>query len=189
MSETLSCGVLGAGSFGTALASVLLENGHDVTLWCFEDGHADEVNEAGRNTRYQTDFLLPGIRATASLEEAASDKDLVLFVSPSHVTRNLARTVAPLLARCGKQAPDERATPAELCRLLESAEFVTAAARVPPGYHPEEVRHGHMTKEGLKEIKEPNYVRNKLAQSSAKSAAASLARQRGRWRAGAHAPL
>ncbi len=98
MSESLSCGVLGAGSFGTALASVLLENGHDVTLWCFEDGHADEVNAAGRNTRYQTDFPLPGIKATVSLEEASAGKDLVLFVSPSHVTRSLARTVAPLLA-------------------------------------------------------------------------------------------
>ena len=97
MSETLRCGVLGAGSFGTALASVLLENGHDVTLWCFEEGHADEVNREGRNTRYQTDFPLPGIRATGELAEAVRGMDLVLFVSPSHVTRKVAEAAAPHL--------------------------------------------------------------------------------------------
>ena len=45
MREKLKIGVLGAGSFGTALSSVLLKAGHDVILWCFEPGHADEVNE------------------------------------------------------------------------------------------------------------------------------------------------
>ncbi len=93
----LRCAVLGAGSFGTALASVLLANDHDVTLWCFEPGHADEINEAGRNTRYQTGFDLPGIKATIDLGAAVTDKDLVLFVSPSHVTRLVAKQAAPLL--------------------------------------------------------------------------------------------
>ncbi len=95
---TLSCAVLGAGSFGTALASVLLANGHDVTLWCFEPGHAQEVNDAGRNTRYQREFELPGIRATDDLAAAVEGKDLVLFVAPSHATRSVARAVAPHLS-------------------------------------------------------------------------------------------
>ena len=101
MSDTLTCGVLGAGSFGTALASVLLENGHDVTLWCFEEGHAEEVEAEGRNTRYQTGFPLPGIKATSSLAEATKGKDLVLFVAPSHVTPGLAATVAEHLDDVG----------------------------------------------------------------------------------------
>jgi len=95
MNSPLRCGVLGAGSFGTALASVLLKGGHDVTMWCFEEGHADEINEAGRNTRYMKDFLLPGLKATATLGTAVADRDLVLFVSPSHVTRLVAREAAP----------------------------------------------------------------------------------------------
>ena len=90
----LSCAVLGAGSFGTALASVLLANGHDVTLWCYEPGHAEEINEAGRNTRFQTAFELPGIAATNDMATAVSGKDLVLFVSPSHATRFVARAAA-----------------------------------------------------------------------------------------------
>lgn len=93
----LRCGVLGAGSFGTALGSVLLANGHDVTLWCHSAGHAEEINEAGRNTRFQTRFALPGIQATGELAAAVAGMDLVLFVCPSHATRDVARRVAPHL--------------------------------------------------------------------------------------------
>jgi len=95
--KPLKAAVLGAGSFGTALASVLLEAGHSVTLWCFEDGHAAEVQAAGRNTRYQSDYPLDGIRATGSIAEAVTGCDLVLFVSPSHVMRLVARQAAPHL--------------------------------------------------------------------------------------------
>jgi len=98
MATGLKVGVLGAGSFGTALSSVLLAAGHDVTLWCFEPGHAAEIAEAGRNTRYMSGFDLPGLCATDRLEDAVSGAQLVLFVSPSHVTRALARDVAPLLS-------------------------------------------------------------------------------------------
>ena len=94
----LQCAVLGAGSFGTALASVLLDNGHDVTLWCYEPGHAEEINAAGANTRFQKGHALPGIRATGRLDEAVAGKDLVLFVSPSHATRYVARDVAAHLS-------------------------------------------------------------------------------------------
>lgn len=94
MSRVLKTAVLGAGSFGTALASVLLEAGHDVTLWCFEEGHAAEVEAAGHNTRYQSEHPLTGIKATPSISEAVQGCDLVLFVSPSHVTREVARQAA-----------------------------------------------------------------------------------------------
>jgi len=95
--KALKAAVLGAGSFGTALTSVLLEAGHDVTLWCFEEGHAAEVQAAGRNTRYQTDYDLPGVQATDSIGAAVSGCDLVLFVSPSHVMRTIARQAVPYL--------------------------------------------------------------------------------------------
>jgi len=97
MSGGRKVGVLGAGSFGTALSSVLLRAGHQVTLWCYEPGHADEINEQGRNTRYMTDFQLSGLVATDRLERAVEGAEMVLFVSPSHVTRTLARNVASLL--------------------------------------------------------------------------------------------
>ena len=69
---TLKATVLGAGNFGTALASVLLAGGHDVTLWCFESGHAEEILAAGRNPRYARDADLSGIHATNSLVDAVT---------------------------------------------------------------------------------------------------------------------
>ncbi|MBJ95155.1 MAG: glycerol-3-phosphate dehydrogenase [Rickettsiales bacterium] len=90
--------VLGAGSFGTALSAVLLRGGNEVSLWCYEPGHADEVNAQGRNSRYMTEFELPGLRATARLDEAVDGASMVLFVSPSHVTRALARDVRDFLS-------------------------------------------------------------------------------------------
>ena len=99
MDDKLKVGVLGAGTFGTALTSVLLKNGHDVTLWCFEPGHADEVNAQGRNTRYMSEYELPGIQATDSIATAVDGADLVLFVSPSHVTRRVAQAAAPHIRR------------------------------------------------------------------------------------------
>ena len=97
MASPLRAAVLGAGSFGTALASVLLEGGHDVTLWCFEEGHAAEIESTGRNPRYQSEYEIPGIRATESIEEAVRGCELVVFASPSHVTRVVARQAAPHL--------------------------------------------------------------------------------------------
>ncbi len=95
MTQSLSVAVLGAGSFGTALSSVLLKAGHTVTLWCFEDGHAAEVKAAQRNTRYMSDFPLDGIDASPTIEGAVKGRDIVLFVSPSHVTRDVCRAAAP----------------------------------------------------------------------------------------------
>ena len=44
--------VLGAGSWGTALANVAAENGHDVRLWSHRAEQVDEINETHRNSRY-----------------------------------------------------------------------------------------------------------------------------------------
>lgn len=85
--------MLGAGSFGTALSSVLLRNGHDVRLWCYEQGHADEIAAAGHNTRYLKDCPLPGVRPFSDIHAALDGADVVLFVSPSHHTRALVRSV------------------------------------------------------------------------------------------------
>ncbi len=48
--------VLGAGAWGTALANVLRQNEHAVTLWGHDSAHLQRLREAGENSRY-----LPGI--------------------------------------------------------------------------------------------------------------------------------
>ena len=53
--------VLGAGAWGTALAKLLCESGHAVTLWGHDAAHLDAVRAAGRNERYLPGVALPGV--------------------------------------------------------------------------------------------------------------------------------
>ncbi|OYD09727.1 NAD(P)H-dependent glycerol-3-phosphate dehydrogenase [Paludifilum halophilum] len=88
--------VLGAGSWGTVLATVLIDNGYDVTLWARRRELAEEVNRDHRNTGYLPGIALPEtLTATVSVEKAAADKDLVLFAVPSQSVREVAREASP----------------------------------------------------------------------------------------------
>ncbi len=90
--------VIGAGSWGTALAQVLAEGGHEVVLWARSREVADAINAEHRNPRYLTDFLLlPAIRATSSYAEALDGAEAVVIVTPSAALRQVARDLAPLL--------------------------------------------------------------------------------------------
>ncbi|PTW47701.1 NAD(P)H-dependent glycerol-3-phosphate dehydrogenase [Rhodovulum kholense] len=88
--------VLGAGSWGTALARVLSRNGRAVRLWARRPALAQEIAATGRNSQY-----LPGIElgetlhATASLAEALDGAEAVLMVTPSATLREMCRAAAP----------------------------------------------------------------------------------------------
>jgi glycerol-3-phosphate dehydrogenase (NAD(P)+) len=90
--------VLGAGSWGTALAILLGLNGHQVRLW----GHLPEEVEALSRDRENKTFL-PGIplpetiRPEADLARALAGVDEVLIVVPSHAFRAVAGRIADLL--------------------------------------------------------------------------------------------
>lgn len=81
----MSCfAVLGAGSWGTALALVLARNGHAVRLWGHDAGRMAELERSRRNTRYLPEVTLPeAVRATADLDTALAGSDAVLVVVPS----------------------------------------------------------------------------------------------------------
>ncbi|MFI5315758.1 MAG: NAD(P)H-dependent glycerol-3-phosphate dehydrogenase [Myxococcota bacterium] len=84
------CAVLGAGSFGTCFAILLAERGFEVDLWARDAHVADAIAKHARNPRYLTDFPLPeSVRATASLERALADKELIVSVVPSHALREV----------------------------------------------------------------------------------------------------
>jgi glycerol-3-phosphate dehydrogenase (NAD(P)+) len=83
-------GVLGGGSFGTALAKLLAEVDHDVVLWIHNPDVARAVAERRENTAYLPGFTLPAnIGVTASMAEAVARRELLLAVSPSHVMRDV----------------------------------------------------------------------------------------------------
>ena len=82
--------VIGAGSWGTTLASMLVEKGYDVSLWAREKDVADEINEISRNSIYLPDVPLPsGLKATSSLEDALKKSRYVLSVVPTQFIRSV----------------------------------------------------------------------------------------------------
>ena len=87
--------VLGPGSWGTALAQVLNDNGHEVCLWGNIPEQIEELNTKHTNTRYFKDITISeDIKATLDLKEALTDVDAILFVVPTKVTRLVAKQVA-----------------------------------------------------------------------------------------------
>ncbi len=87
--------VVGAGAWGTALADLLARNGETVTLWAYEPDVVKSINSSRENRRFLADAMLhEGVRATGDLEAAVRGVDLVIFVTPSHVLRGIAKRAA-----------------------------------------------------------------------------------------------
>lgn len=92
-------GIIGAGAWGTALALLLADKGHDVALWMFEKDLAEETQRDRVNRVYLPGFTLPAnIAVTPSLEAAVRDRPFVLSVVPSHTVRAVSKQFAPYLA-------------------------------------------------------------------------------------------
>ena len=86
--------VLGAGSFGTTMAHLITKN-TPTLLWCRRSEIADEVNRDNRNERYLPGYAIaPELRATASLEEAVLEADVLVMGIPSHGMRSTLEEVS-----------------------------------------------------------------------------------------------
>jgi glycerol-3-phosphate dehydrogenase (NAD(P)+) len=87
--------VIGAGSWGTALAAHLARAGHSVRLWARGPDRASAINERHVNPDYLPGLTLPeGIRATADLTAAAGAADTLFVVIPSAFCRDVYRRLA-----------------------------------------------------------------------------------------------
>jgi glycerol-3-phosphate dehydrogenase (NAD(P)+) len=91
----MRCAVIGAGAWGTALANLLAENGHETILWAFEPEVADAIATRNENPRFLAGVALhPSLAATDDLAVATAEASLVLFAPPSHALRQIAREAA-----------------------------------------------------------------------------------------------
>ncbi|HJP93017.1 MAG TPA: NAD(P)H-dependent glycerol-3-phosphate dehydrogenase [Pyrinomonadaceae bacterium] len=90
--------IVGAGSWGTALAVVAARAGHDVRLWSRSADVVSSIKERRTNSRYLTSTAIPqNVTATNDLSEALREASLVLLAVPSHGARELLTSMSPLL--------------------------------------------------------------------------------------------
>jgi glycerol-3-phosphate dehydrogenase (NAD(P)+) len=88
--------VLGAGAWGTALARVLAEKGDPVVMWARNADVVTQVNERHENERYLPGVKLPEtLSASPDLAGTLEGATMVVFVAPSHATREVAKAAAP----------------------------------------------------------------------------------------------
>lgn len=92
--------VIGAGSWGTTLASLLVEKEYDVLLWAHEADLVEEINNSSSNSIYLPGISLPkGIKATVDIRSAVQQARYVINVVPTQFTRSVFTLVAPALAK------------------------------------------------------------------------------------------
>lgn len=92
-------GVLGAGSWGTALTVLLSDNGHQVTVWSIDENEVNMLNE-----KREHELKLPGVKLpddmviTGNMRSAIQGKDFLVLAVPSPFTRSTARKMSPMVA-------------------------------------------------------------------------------------------
>ena len=92
-------GVLGAGSWGTALARVLSKNGHEVTLWSRREEESRMLREERENKSKLPGVKLPDdILCTTDLEQTVEGKDILVLATASPSIRSMAKKMAPYVA-------------------------------------------------------------------------------------------
>ncbi|MCU0824549.1 MAG: NAD(P)-dependent glycerol-3-phosphate dehydrogenase [Leptospira sp.] len=90
----MKIGIIGAGSFGTALGSILADKGYNVTLWTRSSEQARSINENHINNKHMPDLVLPDkLSANTNLIEVVSDKDMLVSAPPSHALSGILKEI------------------------------------------------------------------------------------------------
>jgi glycerol-3-phosphate dehydrogenase (NAD(P)+) len=103
-------GVLGAGSWGTALAVLLANKGIKTVLWARNQEFAKQIRKSRENKSYLPDIELPAaLEITSDISKAVTDKEVILFVVPSHGLREVAKQVSMAIDDLS-QSPNHKIT-------------------------------------------------------------------------------
>ena len=87
--------VIGAGSWGTALAQTLAAGGNEVAMWARKPEVARAITKEHRNPRYLSGVMLAdSVTATSDLQAAAQGADALVIVTPSRLMRHFATELA-----------------------------------------------------------------------------------------------
>ena len=89
-------GVIGSGSWGTAVAGVLAENGHKVTLWSYLKEEYEMFVEHKEHVKFLPGVKLPdSVEYTCDMKTAAENKDMLIIACPSFAVRSTANSLKP----------------------------------------------------------------------------------------------
>lgn len=97
MNMNHSIGILGAGTWGLALARLLHRNGHQVTVWSAIESEIDALNATHTHPNLPGMIIPQEIRLTKDAEETCTGKDILLFAVPSVFVRSTAARVRPYI--------------------------------------------------------------------------------------------
>lgn len=91
--------VLGAGSWGTALAMVLANNNHDCLLWSHREDQATEITTIHTNKKYLPETILPtNLKATSDFQQAIQHANVIVIAVPTKAIREVCQNMLPFLA-------------------------------------------------------------------------------------------
>mgnify|MGYP000680803947 CR=1 FL=1 len=112
--------VLGAGSYGTALAICLARNGHQTLLWGRDSEHVAQMASDRENRRYLPEVTFPSsLQLEGDLAKAVGASDNILVVVPSHAFGDMLKQIKPYLSAQSKVAWATKGLEPETGRLLQ----------------------------------------------------------------------
>ena len=90
--------VLGAGSWGSALALVLAKKGYEVSLWTLNENQANKINKTKENIEYLPGVLFPdNIKVTTDIEDSVTNSKLIVLAIPSQAIRSISNQIKPFV--------------------------------------------------------------------------------------------
>lgn len=147
----MNIGVLGAGTWGTALGLLLSKNGHDVVLWSALPEEIDQLERDRTHKNLPGVVLPPQLTYTKEIQRACRGKELVLFVVPSAFVRRTAAAAAPYLEEAAVLVCAAKGMEGGTLKTMTEVIFdeVSAGRKAPPAIvalsgptHAEEVARG-----------------------------------------------
>ena len=87
-------GVIGGGSWGTALAIFLAKKGYDIDLWLRDKKQCDDISHTRENIKYLPGVVIPNnINITNDISRAVYMKDVIVSAVPSHAVRDTLKAI------------------------------------------------------------------------------------------------
>lgn len=94
----INVGIIGGGSWGTAIAILLGKKGYNIDLWLRNREHCNLINKSRENTKYLPGIIIPNnVNVTDDIEKAVFNKSVVVLAVPSHAVRETIRGIKGII--------------------------------------------------------------------------------------------